>query len=377
MSFPQINVPLRTDASFRARCIPAHHREDSPLEQLPINMIDDFVTSDSLHLFHLGIMKKLLLIWMGQKDNFEYKWSCADINKMNELLSKCNEDIASDIHRSVRDLNCIKFWKGTEFRSFLLYLGIVVLKQSLRKEEYNHFLKLFCAVVLCSHVKYLEHLNRAENIFAEYFEEYIDLYGINSITSNVHNIIHVVNDVRRFGPLPNIDSYAFENTLYGLKLRLRTCNRPLEQISRRIFELDLDFREPITFDQNPNVEPDLKYLIENNATNDLYYQQISLGCDSFLSSRKFGDKWFVSKDDKIIEFHYAVQLNGKYFLNGSRIKNLENWFSEPFSSSLINVYSAKYRKFPAHYYPLDSVKAKMICLHYEEALVFMPLLHTL
>lgn len=372
-------MPLTTDASFRARSIPAHHREDSILEELPIDMINDFVTSDSLRLFHLGIMKKCLLIWLGQKDNYEYKWTSCDIDNMNKLLANCNEDIASDIHRSIRNLGCIKFWKGTELRTFLFYLGVVVLKQWLRKEEYEHFLKLYCAVVLCSHEKYSEHLNLAEEKFAEYFEGYIDLYGINSITSNVHNLTHVVSDVRRFGPLPNIVSYAFENTLSGLKLTLRTCNRPLEQITRRIFELDLDYREPINVDnyQNVNAEPYLKYLIESNETNDLCYQQISLGSDSFLSSRKFGDKWFLTKDGKIIEFHYAVQLNGKHFLNGSRIENLENWFTEPFSSSLINVYSAKNKTFPAHYYPLEDVKAKMVCMHYEDILVFIPLLHTL
>lgn len=72
-------------------------------------------------------------------------------------------------------------------------------------------------------------------------------------------------------------SYVFENALYGLKLRLRTCQRPLEQISRRIIELDLDYREPVEFNdvnQNRNVEPDLKYLVENSNT---AYQQISLG----------------------------------------------------------------------------------------------------
>lgn len=98
MTFPQINVSLRTDASFRARSIPDHHREDSILEELPINMINDFVTSDDLHLIHLGVMKIFLLIWLGQHDNFEYKWTSDDINIMNSLLVNCNEDIATDIH---------------------------------------------------------------------------------------------------------------------------------------------------------------------------------------------------------------------------------------------------------------------------------------
>lgn len=235
MSYLETNAEKRTDASFRSRADPAHHHQDSILEELSVDMVRDFVTSDSLHLLNLGIMKKCIQIWMGQNGNFEFKWNQTDIDAVNRLLASCDEDLASEIHRSVRSLNCISFWKGTEFRTFLLYLGIVVLKKTLRNEEYAHFLKLFCGVILCSNDAYSKrarNLDLAVECFDEYIEEYIDLYGDHAISSNVHNLSHVVDDVRRFGNLTKIDSYVFENALYGLKLRLRTCNRPLEQISR-------------------------------------------------------------------------------------------------------------------------------------------------
>lgn len=58
MSFPQTNCELRTDLSFRRREHPEHHIEHSIIENLPIDMIRDFPTSDPLHLLELGIMKK-------------------------------------------------------------------------------------------------------------------------------------------------------------------------------------------------------------------------------------------------------------------------------------------------------------------------------
>lgn len=76
-------------------------------------------------------------------------------------------------------------------------------------------------------------------MFNEYILEFIDLYGKEYISSNVHNLCHIVNDVCNFGNLTKISAYPFENCLYGLKLKLRNCSRPLEQISRRISELDL------------------------------------------------------------------------------------------------------------------------------------------
>lgn len=138
MSFPRINCENRTDYAFRIRSVPDHHREYSIIEELPIDMVDDFVTSDSLHLLHLGLMKKCLEIWTDGSKSFKHKWTGENITELNESLRHCNSQMPTDIHRAVRTLDVVKYWKGTEFRSLLNYVGIVLLKPVLRKEEYEH-----------------------------------------------------------------------------------------------------------------------------------------------------------------------------------------------------------------------------------------------
>lgn len=54
MSFARINCPLRTDQSFRNKCDSDHHKEDTPLLHLPIDIVQDIIVSDSLHLIDLG-----------------------------------------------------------------------------------------------------------------------------------------------------------------------------------------------------------------------------------------------------------------------------------------------------------------------------------
>lgn len=54
MSYPKIDCALRTDKHFRDKIDEDHHKQKSPLEELPINMIDDIIIADSLHLFDLG-----------------------------------------------------------------------------------------------------------------------------------------------------------------------------------------------------------------------------------------------------------------------------------------------------------------------------------
>lgn len=378
MSFHRIGCQKRTDFDFRNRTISAHHREYSILEALPINMVDDFVTSDDLHLLHLGIMKKCLLMWKDGENNFAYKWRENEITNLNEMLRNINSDMPSDIHRSVRNINCLKFFKGTEFRTFLQYIGVVLFKKFLREEEYKHFLKLYCAVTICSTDIFLnKNKNKisslARELFNEYIEEYIELYGIEFISSNVHNLEHVVDDVLRFGNLTKISSYVFENCLYGLKLRVRNCNRPLEQISRRISELNLDYRDPV--DLQTNFECHLKYSFDHRG--ELAYNQILFRQNSLLSSRNFGDKWFLTNDCKVVEFHFAVKRNEQYLLYGSCLKELNNFFTQPFSSKKIFVFSGKNEKSASNFYRIEDVKAKMICLRNEEEFVFLALLHTL
>lgn len=64
MSFPEINKCLRTNSSFRERNDPQHHHRYTCIEALPIDLIEDFVISDPLHLLELGIMRRLLNIWL-------------------------------------------------------------------------------------------------------------------------------------------------------------------------------------------------------------------------------------------------------------------------------------------------------------------------
>lgn len=58
MYYPLYECPLRTDISFRERHHSLHHKQYSIMELLPIDMVNQFITSDPLHLIELGIVKK-------------------------------------------------------------------------------------------------------------------------------------------------------------------------------------------------------------------------------------------------------------------------------------------------------------------------------
>ena len=68
VTFPKLNAPLRTNDSFRSRVYPEHHLpEKSLLENVMYFDLVDGVLLDSMHLTDLGVMKKLLLHYMRQR----------------------------------------------------------------------------------------------------------------------------------------------------------------------------------------------------------------------------------------------------------------------------------------------------------------------
>lgn len=165
--FPQFNLPLRTDKGFRERHDPLHHKEKYPLEDIKLSnglpfldMIKDFpISADDLHLIHEGVTKRCLNIWMNGSSIYKNKWSVSDKNAIDQFIYHCNKNLPSDIHRQVRSLKYIKYFKATEIRTILLYTGMFIFKQKLPIEIYEHFLYFCLAVRLCSCRTYVKKSN--------------------------------------------------------------------------------------------------------------------------------------------------------------------------------------------------------------------------
>lgn len=60
------DAPLRTNESFCSKLDEDYHKGDSPLEKLPINIVDT-VCLDYMHNCCQGVMKRLLELWVKGK----------------------------------------------------------------------------------------------------------------------------------------------------------------------------------------------------------------------------------------------------------------------------------------------------------------------
>lgn len=362
MSFPYFDVNKRTDISFRARNDPEHHKEYSPLERLPIDMINDIPVADSLHLIDFGIMKRCLKTWIHGSSTFENKFTKLDRAKINEHLNICNGFLPCEMHRGVRSLDDINFWKALEFRNFMLYFGFIILKEVLEPEVYNHFLLLFGAIRIISCQNYLnKFINIADKFIQIYLERYIDIYGSTYVSSNVHNLTHIIDDVKRFGPLPTISAYPFENALHEIKLLLRNGNQPLSQVARRISELNAfnmlgsTYKEP-DYSKNKN-----KIVIK----------------DGFTLSNDDKNKYFLTINNEIVAMQEIDHGDNEIQIIGESYSSTTNFFEIPYQSSNLDIFLCDNERNASMAYSLNNIKCKMIHIPYKNQNVFIPLLHTL
>lgn len=322
-------------------------------------------------------MRKCLLSWCNGSFNFQTKLRGSDIELLNIMLESCEKNRPNEIQRNIRGVKYLKYWKGTEYRVMLLYLGIVVLKDVLIKEIYEHFLLLSCAVTILSCNTYNVYVDIAKALLEEYLEGCINIYGVDSISSNFHNLCHVIDDVKKFGALPGISAYQFENSLGQLKSLVRSGKQPLKQIAHWV-----------TRQSNTGNKSDAQEFHLKGEIKDAIYRKIYL--KDFMLGRDDKNSWFLTKNNDIVKLQNVSLQEGNILITGKQLENQQDFFTLPFKSSKLNIFSADYSKNqsmaseePQHefllqkQYNLTEIKCKLFCLTYRNKSVFLPLLHTL
>lgn len=257
---------------------------------------------------------------------------------------------------------------------------------------YEHFLLLSAAVTILSCKHYQHYLPVADTFLKRYIEGFIQIYGIDSISSNVHNLCHVIQDVKKFGPLPGISSYPFETCLGDMKTLIRSGHLPLSQISRRITELSKLHNSGCRNDQGTSIDVtrEVRAEIPDLPMCKVFYEQLHLA-NNFILCNDAKNKYFLKNNGDIVLMKNATYLEDKIHIYGACLRSKYDFFCEPFASSYINIYASKGKmvvssegdsKYICNVHNptlhlINDIKCKLYCLKYYRKFVFFPILHTL
>ncbi|XP_029676812.1 uncharacterized protein LOC115243756 [Formica exsecta] len=234
--FNEIDVQIRTDESFLLQTQLGHHNGISPLTEINFPMVTKFIL-DPMHLVYLGVMRRMLF-QMVQGNNYFCKLDARRINILSKRLESLHKYIPVDFSRKPQNLNKIKKWKATELRQFLLYTSLFVLNGIISNNHMEHFKIFHTAIFILSHPNLAVQLcNYAQALLIEFVKTFDEFVGPNSKIYNVHNLVHLPDDVRNFNrTLDDISAFDFENLLGEIKRSLRGGKKSLAQSSRRLSE---------------------------------------------------------------------------------------------------------------------------------------------
>jgi hypothetical protein len=110
-----------------------------------------------------------------------------------------------------RSIYSWKTWRAHEYLSFLVYYSIPVFHDIMEASQLEHLIKLVIFVeTILSREIHLRDLNSVQKIIESFVEDYCKFYSINSMLSGVHELFHLVDCTKNYGPLNNINCFPFE-----------------------------------------------------------------------------------------------------------------------------------------------------------------------
>lgn len=367
VTFPEVNATLRTDQTFSNRDDKNHHHREEQLglEKINIGCVSQFPL-DYMHCILLGVMKQLLNLWIKVKRR-PFSLSRTQVDHISKLMILLCPQITSEFQRKPRGLEDFERFKATELRLFLLYVGPLVLNNVLPKRFYDHFIKFHCAVrILCEPNDCYHNNELANQLLIDFVNDFYILYGEHTITFNVHNLIHISDDVKYFGHLDNYSAFKFENYMQVLKKRIRKGTQPLKQLINRLKEEEAMTE---TFGYCKKKIPEFKRQLKDKS-----FMTVQL--ESYKLSIKEPNNFCLLKND-VIKITKICDSNAGVLLEGLRLKHLEPFFIKPFSSDNLNIYSTDKLEYYGESIKFQSVELKKVLhLHLNNLSVFMPNIHT-
>jgi hypothetical protein len=335
--FPFSETNKRTDQSFRNQDDKRHHNEVTIINNLPINLVKD-VPFEYLHLVCLGVVRKLLHLWTKGK-KCPARLRPHEIELISTKLKSLKSSVPVEFARKPRSLKELENWKGTEFRQFVLYSGPIVLKSVLSQELYEHFICFHVAITILVNPKLCKTLNSyAENLLKYFVQTFAQHYGKETLSYNVHGLLHLAEDCSVHGNLDNFSTFKFENKLQEIKKLIRSSNNPLQQAHRRIIE-----REHLEEEECAS-KTDAEFLVEwegspnwNNLTSTDAKQFKKYKIANSLLSATFPNNVCQLSDGSVVKIRsFFVNKKDSGFI-GQKFKQEENLYKLPSHSKNFNI----------------------------------------
>jgi len=295
------------------------------------------------------VTKKLLVRWLGLgKNKSNGRLSSRQIQQITDGILKVKSSITCDFARKPRPVKEVLRWKATEFRQFILYTGIIVLKDILPNESYNNFLALCISMRILLSENNHHYLNFTREPLKYFVESFQYIYGVKYVSQNVRGLLHLCDDYERHGSLNVCSTFPFENFMKVLKKMIRKHDKPLQQVVRRYTEYC-----------NNNE------ILEINNTNKLQFKT------------KKPDCYVLTIEDEIVQITDLKKSIAEKcsIVVGKKFIEKKELFIMPLKSSKLDIYVVQNLSEIEKQWKMSDIKRKMIMFDFKNTMIAIPILH--
>lgn len=201
----------------------------------------------------------------------------------------------------------------------------------------------------------------AKRLFRSFTEKFGELYGDENHTYSTHSLIHVTDDVERFGVFDEYSAFPGESNLGYLKNLVRGGHLPLQQVIKRIAERE----------QLENICEFESKEIEREGLRKGVLRMKRLRLDSSEKNR-----WILTNSSDIFKIteickEEKIKIYGATLLR----ENQENLYHLPVASRNLKIFQSKLES-QNSCITIDDIFCKLYRIELSaEKSAFMPLLH--
>lgn len=370
----------RTDQAFLMQQDEDHHTGISPLLKLQIGMVSCFPI-DYMHACCLGVMRKLLNFWLSGK--LSVRFSGHVVRRISDHLDLLKSRIPREFNRKPRKLDELPRWKATEYRTFMLYLGPFILKDKIDKAIYENFLLFHVSMSILISKVYISKFGYElpHNLLVTFIKHCEEIFGSEFLVYNVHILCHLADDVNRFGPLDMFSAFPFENFLGQLKRLVKSPNKSLQQVCRRLHEMETSENAVTLQKLVHSMEHNFGPLPENYKTIPCKQFKI-LNFDNFIVCTHFyseADSYCLIRRIILVEVHNIIKQESDTAIVGKQFNTYDSLYKYPLESKELNIFVASDLSDKLQIWPVNEITTKCIVFPFnnQESWVSFPIIHTL
>lgn len=201
------------------------------------SLVPEYIEStavDSMHCAFEGIVSFMMTLWFDVK----YKDEPFSLYKQRNLINQrlCNIKPPSYVQRRPRSiLEHLPYWKASEFKNWLLYYSLFILKDLMALEYFEHFKLLVMSLILLSRNSISpDMLAAASTMLNEFSNRFETLYDGEHMRPNLHQLQHLPDTVKKFGPLWITTCFPMEDLNGKMKYLVKSSNGAELQILSKI-----------------------------------------------------------------------------------------------------------------------------------------------